>query len=39
MPDLTAANLLTLFVIAFVLGAGWSLGCWLMGRILGAIGK
>ncbi len=40
MPtEITITSLLILFVIAFFLGAGWTLGCWLMGRILGVLGS
>jgi hypothetical protein len=33
----TLQGLLIDFVVAFVLGAGWSLGVWLMGHILAAL--
>lgn len=38
MPwTLELMGLLTVFVVTFVAGLGWTLGTWLMGRILGAI--
>ena len=40
MPwELSLIGLLTVFVVAFFAGAGWTLGCWLMSRILAAIFK
>ncbi len=37
MPELSLTNLLILFIFALALGAGWTLGCWLMNRILKAL--
>ena len=37
MPDLTPWVALTVFVLAFCAGAGWTLGCWLMSLLLGAL--
>lgn len=38
-PEITWANALRLLVDAFVIGFGWSAGCWLFGRLVGAIFK
>lgn len=35
MPwELSLMGLFTVFVVLFVAGAGWTLGCWLMSRLL-----
>lgn len=39
MFELSVTALLTDFVVALVIGAGWTFGCWLMARILGVIAK
>ncbi len=39
MPGLTVASILTLFVLALFAGAGWTLGCWLMSRLLSLISR
>jgi hypothetical protein len=33
-PDITWMNALRLIVDAFLLGIGWTAGCWLMSRVL-----
>lgn len=38
MPwELSLIGLLTVFVVLIVAGAGWTLGCWLMSKLLSAI--
>jgi hypothetical protein len=37
MPSLEPLSLLTLFVVAFVAGAGWPLDCWIVSTLLGAL--
>lgn len=38
MPwTLDLLSLLTVFVVLFFAGAGWTLGCWLMSRLIAAI--
>jgi hypothetical protein len=38
MPwELSLVGLLTVFVVLFFAGLGWTLGCWLMSRLLAAI--
>jgi hypothetical protein len=34
MPALTAMNALNVFVFGLLLGAGWHVGSWLVGKIL-----
>lgn len=38
MPwSISLPDLLVVFVVLFVAGAGWALGTWLMGRLLAAL--
>ncbi len=40
MPwELSLMGLLTVFVVLLVAGLGWTLGCWLMSRLIAAIFK
>lgn len=34
MPDLTPLVALTVFVLTLCAGLGWSLGCWIVARLL-----
>ena len=35
--DISWMTILFLFVAALAVGAGWTLGCWLMSRLIGAL--
>ena len=37
MPDFTPLGMLIVFVITLVAGLGWSLGCWIVTTLLGAL--
>ena len=34
LPDVSWGNVWRELVVAFFLGIGWSLGCWLIGKVL-----
>jgi len=37
--ELTAMFMITLFVAALVAGLGWTLGCWVMSKLLSGLNK